>query len=89
MTDDEMKGEPLTVDAVEAANLYPYDGRVPHVPFGFGNDKWQRFKAAMQPGDRLYAFSSAPESWAALAGRAGYVLVREGKPVAQFVTLMN
>ena len=84
-----MTGEPLTVGTIEAANTYPDDGRVPHVPFGFANDEWQRFKAAMLPGDRIYAFSSAPDSWKALAGRAGYVLVRNGKPVAQMVTLMN
>ena len=42
MIDDELEGEPSTIDEVEAANPYPADGRVPDVPFGFGNDGWQR-----------------------------------------------
>jgi hypothetical protein len=84
-----MKGEPLTIEEIEAANLSPNDGRVPHVPFGFESARWEQFKAQMQPGDLIYAFESAPETWSALAGRAGYVLVREGKPIAQIVTLMN
>ena len=84
-----MTGEPLAVEAIEAANLPSDNGRVPHVPFGFANEQWRRFKAAMQPGDRIYAFSSAPASWTARAGRAGYVLVRDSRPVAQMITLMN
>jgi hypothetical protein len=78
-----------TVEEIEAAHLYPDDGRVPHVPFGFGNVEWCAFKSKIQPGDRILDFSSSPDSWKHLAGRAGYVLVRNGKTVAEFVTIMN
>jgi hypothetical protein len=78
-----------TIAEIEAANTYPDDGRVPHVPFGFQNAKWLAFKAKMQPGDKIVDFATAPDSWQHLAGRAGYVLVRHGKPVDTFVTMMN
>ncbi len=35
-----------------------------------------QFVAKMQPGDRLYAYKSPPATWGALAGRAGYAVVR-------------
>ncbi len=79
----------LTIAEIEAANFPDDDGRVPHVPFGFANDKWLAFKAKMQPGDKIVDFATSPESWENLAGRAGYALVREGKPVETFVTMMN
>ena len=66
----------LTVDEVEAA----YPGMKP---------EWEALKAAMQPGDELWAFSSPAESWRHLAGRAGIVLLRNGEAVADMVTLLN
>jgi hypothetical protein len=77
------------IEEIESAHMYPDDGRVPHVPFGFAHAKWIEFKRGIQPGDKIYDFASSPESWRNLAGRAGYVLVRDGKPVDTFVTLMN
>ena len=59
------------------------------MPFGSADANWIKFKSGIQPGDKIYDFASSPESWASLAGRAGYVLVRNGKPVDTFVTLMN
>jgi hypothetical protein len=81
--------DPLTLEEIEAANLYQDDGRVPHVPFGFGNDKWLAFKCQLQPGDQLHAFESSAESWKHLAGRAGFLIVRGDEIIAQFDTLMN
>ena len=52
-------------------------------------DQWRAFKAAMQPGDEIWWFSSPADSWAALAGRAGLALVRSGAPIRCMVTLMN
>lgn len=43
----------------------------------------------MIPGDELWWFSSRDDSWRKLAGRAGYVLLREGKQIAHLTTLMN
>ena len=36
-----------TVEEVEIERTYPDDGRVPHVPFGFGNAKWVELKSQM------------------------------------------
>jgi hypothetical protein len=57
--------------------------------FGYMNDRWERFKAAMLPGDELYRFSTSPESWEHLAGRSGIALVRNGEIVGKLVTRMN
>jgi hypothetical protein len=58
-------------------------------PFGFLNAQWEALKAAMQPGDELYAFRSSPESWIARAGRDGFALVRDGKVVREVITMLN
>jgi hypothetical protein len=50
---------------------------------------WERLKAEMQPGDRLVRFASPVDSWKNLAGRAGIALVRDGKVIDAFVTMMN
>ena len=89
MPKGDFSGEPLTVEQVEADNLHPDDGRVPQVPFGFCHCEWLRFKEAMQPGDRIHHFRSSPESWEALGGREGYVLVRKKKIVTHLLTVMS
>jgi hypothetical protein len=58
-------------------------------PFGFQHQKWEEFKAAMLPGDELWAFSSPADSWKHLAGRSGIALVRGGVPIRIIVTLMS
>jgi hypothetical protein len=78
-----------TIEEIEAAHLYEDDGRVPHVPFGFMNSNWLAFKGKMRPGDKIFDFDSNEESWANLAGRSGYVLVRDGEIVDEFITLLN
>ena len=78
-----------TIEELEAAHLSTDDGRVPHVPFGFLNDAWNQFKSQILPGDKIFDFTTSPESWKKLAGRQGYVLVRDGVVIATFVTLMN
>jgi hypothetical protein len=56
-------------------------------PFGFDTDN--RLYAQMLPGDEIWMFSSRPEFWACLAGRAGVALVRDGKIVDSIITAMN
>ena len=58
-------------------------------PFGFANGKWEALKAQMQPGDELWEFCSARDSWAALMGRAGYELRRDGVVIAAVISRMN
>jgi hypothetical protein len=47
------------------------------------------FKAKIQEGDELWKFSSDKQSWDHYAGRAGYMITRNGKTVAELVTLLN
>ena len=42
-----------------------------------------------QAGDELWKFSSPQEQWAALAGRGGIALVRDGRVVAHVITVLN
>ena len=58
-------------------------------PFGFKHADWLRFKAALRPGDEIWTYRSSPESWQALAGRAGIVIYRNGKPLRRLLTAMN
>ncbi len=53
------------------------------------HDKWERLKGEMQPGDKLMHFVSSGDSWKHMAGRAGIALVRDGKVIDAFVTMMN
>ena len=46
-------------------------------------------KFLMLPGDELWTFSSPPEYWAGLAGRAGIALLRAGRPVGHVITSKN
>lgn len=75
--------DPVDIDEIEAEWLDK------PAPYGVPSDEWAGLKAQMQPGDKIHAFSSPPESWESLAGRAGYALVRGGKAVAGIVTMMN
>jgi hypothetical protein len=43
----------------------------------------------MEPGDELWAFSSPPETWQHLCGRAGIALVRNGEVIEAMTTMMN
>jgi hypothetical protein len=80
----------LTIAEAEAVYGVKDDRLGPNpVPFGFQNDKWRALVAEMQDGDELWEFSSPPESWQNLAGRAGVALIRRGEVVRSIVTTMN
>ena len=86
--------EKLSVADAEAAHPGINDDRVARFPdaakaFGFQHREWEEFKAAMLPGDELWAFASPAELWEDLAGRAGFALVRDGVPIKIIVTVMN
>ena len=51
--------------------------------------EWQALRAAMEPGDEIFAFFSSPESWRGLCGRGGFALVRAGKVVREVVIVLN
>ena len=50
---------------------------------------WNPFIAEMMPGDELWRFRSPAKTWANMAGRAGYAIVREGKIIRSLVSLLN
>lgn len=79
----------LEVDEVERLNMVVLPGSSEPLAFGWMNDAWLALRAQMRDGDELWSFSSAPESWQQLCGRAGFVLVRDGQAVAHLVTMMN
>jgi hypothetical protein len=86
--------KPISVPEAEAAYPGITDDRVKRFPdaakpFGFMNGEWEALKAEKRPGDELWTFSSPPESWQDLAGRAGLALVRNGAPVKILIGAMN
>ena len=82
---------PLSITEVEKRNLVPIekDGQKITVPFGFVNDKWLEIKAEMKKGDKIFEFSTGPDSWAHLAGRAGVIVLRGEFVVGTVITTMN
>jgi hypothetical protein len=89
MTKDWLQAR-TTLEAAEQENLVQ-DARLgpTAIPFGYQHDAWVRFKALMQDGDELWTFSSPPEFWEALMGRAGLCIVRKGDVVASLVTMLS
>jgi hypothetical protein len=55
----------------------------------FINADWLALLDEMIEGDELWDFSSPPESWGALAGRAGIAVVRDDEIVNMLITRMN
>jgi hypothetical protein len=55
-------------------------------PLPCDEPEWNRFVAQARPGDELWAYDNG---WNSLAARAGYALVREGRVVADYVTLQS
>ena len=51
--------------------------------------EWRLVKARMKDGDECWSFRSPPETWQHMSGRAGYAIVREGRPVDGVVMLLN
>lgn len=71
---------PTTIEAEDARH-----------PNGWGavQGRWDALKAAVQPGDELWGFSSPRHTWETWCGRAGVVLIRGDEDVAVVLTLLN
>lgn len=52
-------------------------------------EEWKNFYSKFQPGDRLVTFCTDQESWRAMAGRAGFLILRNNQIVAHEVTRLN
>ena len=44
---------------------------------------------ALRPGDEVWRYHTSPESWRHLCGRAGLVIVRNGKLVYEYELVYN
>jgi hypothetical protein len=53
------------------------------------NEYTGKLVSLMLPGDELWSYSSPPETWQHLMGRAGVALIRDGKPISEIMTRMN
>jgi len=65
------------------------DGKRVTLPFGFLNDEWSEIKSKMKKGDKIFKFTTNPESWENLAGREGILALRGNVVVGQLITTMN
>lgn len=82
--------EQTTVEDAERENLIQDERLGPNpVPFGFANNLWVRLKEQIRQGDQIWRFCSPHDSWAHLAVREGFCLVRDGEVVASVLTKMN
>lgn len=61
----------------------------PKVPFGCLNKEWNNFKSKIKNGDTVIYFKSPKEHWAALYGRAGYAIVRDGILIDSILVTIN
>jgi len=89
---------PLTVHAIETREQekskvfhkqHPNRNDVLVVPFGFQNEEWNRFKVAIKPGDEVRFVSAPTKDWQHLAGREGYILIRQERIMRFLVTREN
>jgi hypothetical protein len=81
--------ERLSIEQIEALEMVEDPLRaVPSLPFGHIHSQWAEFKAAIQPGDELWAFGT---QWPGDLGRnlelAGYVRWRRRKPLGHILTV--
>ena len=77
-------------ESVERIKLSRPDKPERHIPFGFMNESWNKLKNCMREGDELWFFSSAAYTWgAAMCGREGYTVLRNGEPYLAIYTKMS
>jgi hypothetical protein len=50
---------------------------------------WNHIMARLTEHDEIWHFSSPPDYWENLAGRAGIALIRGGRSIAHVITVMN
>lgn len=82
---------PFTIAEIESKNKVEIekDRKKTIIPFGYVNDQWLEIKSKMKKGDKIFEFSTGPDSWANLAGRAGIVVLRKNELVGTLITTMN
>ncbi len=84
--------DPLTVEEAEGRTMVNMtkDSKPTMVPFGAFNHKWEVLKAKYADnGGCLIYFITEKKSWESFSGRAGYLLIKDGKVIDSIVTKMN
>jgi hypothetical protein len=82
---------PISVKEIEKEYILTIekDGKKLTLPFGFLNDEWIEIKSKIKKGDKIFKFTTDPESWANLAGREGIIVLRGKIVVGKITTTMN
>lgn len=82
---------PMTTKEIEKESMKEISKckRCPQVPFGFQNDKWEKFKSKYKSGDAIFYFHSDKNSWQGLYGREGYALIRGKEVIDVILTAMS
>jgi hypothetical protein len=63
--------------------------RCPQAPSGGSHREWTMFTQRIRPGDTLVFVRNIKLAWSSLMGVEGYALIRNGRFVDVFVTLMS
>lgn len=81
--------ERLTVPQIEAHEVVTDPlGAVPDLPFGYLNAAWKTFIGTVGMSDEVWSFTAPWQTtWGRKEVRAGYVIVRDGIPTGQFLTM--
>jgi hypothetical protein len=60
------------------------------MPSGVDIEKWgESIKNIMIEGDELWAYNTPRKYWKYLGGRKGYLIVRDGKVIKDFLVMMS
>ena len=84
---------PLSIESVEKEHMImlTIGGQNKSIAFGRENTQWQKVKAHLDTGARLYSISSSEEQWSKPLSGAfkGYGAIQSGCLVEAIITLKN
>lgn len=81
--------KPGEKDQTRLASLDDIDALIASSPSPEFVATCRSFKEQFQEGDEVLEFCTSAASWQAWAGRAGYLLRRNGEDIAMIITMLN
>jgi hypothetical protein len=81
--------KPAEQDQTRPATLSDIDALVANSPSPQFVENCKGFREQFQEGDEVFEFCTSAASWQAMAGRAGYLLRRNGEDIAMIITILN
>lgn len=81
--------KPGEEDQTRPAALADIDALIAQSPSPQFVGTCKSFREQFQSGDEILEFCTSVASWQAMAGRAGYVLRRNGQDIAMIIMRMN